>query len=81
MDFVLFSSGFFYDGIFTNVSEETELVAFNDEQSSLVRSIPKHNVLVSVGDMNAQIEKNRNNKYSLHNLSNRNGHLTDFIID
>ena len=31
----------------TNVSEETELVVFNDELSSLVRSIPKHNVLVS----------------------------------
>ena len=27
----------------TNVSEETELVAFYDELSSLVRSIPKHN--------------------------------------
>ena len=32
--------------------------------------------------MNAQIEKNRNNKYSLHNTSNRNGqHLTDFMIE
>ena len=28
----------------TNVSEETELVAFYDELSSLVRSIPKHNL-------------------------------------
>ena len=61
----------------TNVSEETELVAFYDELSSLVRSIPKHNVLVIGGDMNAQIGKNGNNKYSLHNTSNRNGqHLT-----
>ena len=50
----------------TNVSEETELVAFYDELSFLVRSIPKHNVLVIGGDMNAQIGKNRN-KYSLHN--------------
>ena len=41
----------------TNVSEETELVAFYDELSSLVRSIPKHNVLVIGGDMNAQIGK------------------------
>ena len=32
--------------------------------------------------MNAQIRKNRNNKYSLHNTSNRNGqHLTDFMIE
>ena len=57
----------------TNLSEETELVAFYDELSSLVRSIPKHNLLVIGGDMNAQIGKNRNNKYSLHNTSNRNG--------
>ena len=65
-----------------NVSEETELVTFYDELSSLVRSIPKHNMLVIGGDMNAQIGKNGNNKYSLHNTSNRNGqHLTDFMIE
>ena len=63
----------------TNVSEETKLIAFYDELSSLVRSIPKHNVLIIGGDMNAQIRKNGNHKYSQHNLSNRNGqHLTDF---
>ena len=50
----------------TNVSEETELVVFYDELCSLVRSIPKQNVLVIGEDMNAQIGKNRN-KYSLHN--------------
>ena len=66
----------------TNVSEETELVTFYEELSSLVRSIPKHNLLVIGEDMNAQIGKNRNNKYSLHNTSNRNGqHLTDFMIE
>ena len=66
----------------TNVSEETELVAFYNELSSLARSIPKHNVLVIGGDMNAQIGKNENNKYSLHNTSNRNGqHLADFMIE
>ena len=41
----------------TNVSEETELVTFYDELSSLVRSIPKHNLLIIGGDMNAQIGK------------------------
>ena len=46
----------------TNVSEENELVTFYDELSSLVRSIPKHNVLVIVVDMNTQIGKSRNNK-------------------
>ena len=66
----------------TNVSEETELVTFYEEPSSLVRSIPKHNLLVIGGDMNAQIGKNRNDKYSLHNTSNRNGqHLIDFMIE
>ena len=49
----------------TNVSEETELVAFYGELSSLVRSIPKHNVLVIGGDMNAQSGKD-GNRNSLH---------------
>ena len=63
----------------TNDSEETDLITFYDVLSSLVRCIPKHNVLVIGGDMNAQIGKNINhNKFSLHNSSNRNGHLTDF---
>ena len=35
--------------------------------SSLVRSIPKHNVLVIGSDMNAQIGKNGNHNNSLHN--------------
>ena len=52
----------------TNVSEENEIVTFYDELSSLVRSIPKHNMLVIGGDMNAQIGKNGNNKYSLHQI-------------
>ena len=33
----------------TNVSEKTELVTFYEELSSLVRSIPKHNLLVIGG--------------------------------
>ena len=66
----------------TNVSEETELIAFYDELSSLVRRIPKLNVLVIGGDMNAQIGKSRNHKFSLHNSSNKNGqHLADFTIE
>ena len=59
----------------TNVSEETKLIDFYDELSSLVRSTPKHNVLVIGGNMNAQIGKNRNHKF-------RNGqHLTNFTIE
>ena len=66
----------------TNVSEETELVTFYNELSSLVCCIPRHDVLVIGRDTNAQIRKKGNNKYSLHNMSNRNGqHLTDFMIE
>ena len=66
----------------TNVSEENKLVTFYEVLSALICIIPKHNLLVIGGDMNAQIGKNRNNKYSLHNTSNRNGqHLIDFMIE
>ena len=66
----------------TNVSEETDLIAFYNELSSLVRRILKHNVFVIGGDMNAQISKNVNHNLSFHNLSNRNGeHLTDFTLE
>ena len=59
----------------TNVNEGTYLIAFYNELSSLVRSIPKHNVLVIGGDKNAQTGKNVNHKFSLHNSSNRNGNI------
>ena len=67
---------------YSNVSDETDLIAFYSELSSLVRSISKHNVLIFSRDINAQIGKNVNNKFSLHNSSNRNGeHLTDFTLE
>ena len=37
----------------TNFSEETDHIAFYNELSSLARSIPKHNILIIGGDMNA----------------------------
>ena len=43
----------------TNVRVETELVAFYDELYSLVRSIPKHNVLVIGGDECPNREKRK----------------------
>ena len=65
-----------------NVSEETDLITFYNELSSLVRSNLKHIVLIIGGDMNAQIGKNINQKFSLHNSLNRNGeHLTDFMLE
>ena len=58
----------------TNVSEKTDLITFYDELSSLVHSI----IFVIGRDMNAQIGKNVNHKFRLHNSPNRNGqHLTD----
>ena len=66
----------------TNVSEEIDLITFNNKLSSLVCSIAKHNVLVIGGDMDAPIGENVNNKFSLHKSSNRNGdHLTDFTLE
>ena len=48
----------------------------------LFHGISKHNVLIIGGHMNAQICKNVNNKFSLHNLSNKNWeHLTDFTLE
>ena len=65
----------------TNVSEETDLITCCNKLSSLVCSIPKYNVLIIGGDMNAHIGKNVNHKFSLHILSNRDGeHLTDFML-
>ena len=39
----------------TNVSEENKIVTFYEDLSSLVRSIPKHNLLVIGRDMNAHL--------------------------
>ena len=62
----------------TNARDEKDLGTFYNELSSLVCCIPKHNVLI-IGDMNAQIAKNENNKFSFQNSSNRNGEFqTDF---
>ena len=66
----------------TNVSKETELINFYNELSSLARSIPKHNILIIDGELNTQNGKIVNNKFSLHNSSNRNGeHLKDFRLE
>ena len=41
----------------TNASDETGLITFYNELSSLVRSIPKHQVLIIGGDINLLIDK------------------------
>ena len=37
-----------------NASDETDIIILHNELSSLVRRIPKHNVLTIGGDRNAQ---------------------------
>ena len=62
----------------TNVSDETDFITFY----ILPCNIPKHNILIIDEDMNAQIDKNVNYKFSLHNSSNRNReHQTDFTLE
>ena len=66
----------------TNASDKTDFDVFYNELSSFVYSILKHNVLTLGGDMNAQIAKKLNNKFSLHNSSNKNGDTsTDFTLE
>ena len=48
----------------TDANDETDLITFYNDLSSLVRSISKHNVLIISGDMNAQTGKKENNKFS-----------------
>ena len=64
----------------TNASSETDIPTYN-RLSSLAQHIPKHNILIISGDMNAQIDKDENYKFCLHNLPNKNGkYLTDFSL-
>ena len=65
----------------TNASDETDTVIFFKKLSSLIRHIPKRNILIISWDMNAQIGKSENNKFCFYNLSNRNGeYLADFSL-
>ena len=65
----------------TNAIDETDFITYN-LLSSLVRCIPKQNVLIIGEDMNAQIGKEETNKFCLHNSSNRNEeYLTDFSLE
>ena len=57
----------------TNARDELDITAFYNRLSLFALHIPKHNVLIISGDMNAKIHKDENNKSCLHNLPNRNG--------
>ena len=65
----------------TNTNDETNLITFYNELPFLVRSIPKHNVLIIGEVMKAHIGIEENNKFCWHNSSNRNReHLTEFHL-
>ena len=57
----------------TNAWDESDITTFYNEPYSLVRHISKHNVLTIDEDMNAQIDKDENGIFCLHNLPNKNG--------
>ena len=64
----------------TNASDEIDFTTFYNELFFHVRSIPKHNVLIIGGGMNAQIGKDESNKFCLPNSLNRNGeYLTSYL--
>ena len=66
----------------TNVCDEQEVDDFYNDLSSLVRTVPKHNVLILGGDLNAQLGKNEYHKHAYHDETNRNGeHLHHFLIE
>ena len=56
----------------SNVSDEIDTEIFYSDLSSLIRQVPKHNVLLIGGDFNAQLGQN-NFKQAYHINSNRNG--------
>ena len=60
-----------YNPIIAN--DESDVTIFKDGLASLVRLIPKHNVLIIGRDMNAQIGKDENNKFRRHDTQNRKG--------
>ena len=65
----------------TNIADEQEVIIFYDDLSSLVRSVPKHNVPILGGDLNAQIGQSMHHKLTYRHISNRNGeHLEHFLI-
>ena len=64
----------------TNTSPENEVEEFYDTLSSIVREVPKHNVLIIGGDMNAQLGQNEQHRFTYHNSCNRNGeYLQQFL--
>ena len=66
----------------TNVADEDIVTQFYDELSSLIRDVPKHNLLLIGGDFNAQLNAENNKSFSFHDQTNRNGELfLEFAVE
>ena len=66
----------------TNVSEEQDVLHFYNELASLVRAVPRHNVLIIAGDVNAQLGRNQHHKHAFHAETNRNvKHFNHFLTE
>ena len=54
----------------TNVSNESDATNFYNGLSSLIRQVPKHNMLIIGGDMNAKIGQSEEHKFGYHHTTN-----------
>lgn len=59
----------------TNASEPNAAEEFYSDLANLIKEVPKHNVILVGGDMNAQIGKDDCKGTYYHDTTNRNGHL------
>ena len=63
-----------------NISEKQETEIFYTKLTCLTRQIPKHNVLIIGGDLNAHLGKDSGYTYAYHQTTNRNGQmLKDYL--
>ena len=63
----------------TNCADNSEVTRFYEDLRQTTKDIPPHNVLVVMGDLNAQIGKG-DKKFTYNRKTNRNGkHLEDFL--
>ena len=61
------------------VAGDDEAEQHYNQLSSAVKQVPKHNILIVLGDFNAHLDKNLA-KYSYHETTNANGKLVNNFI-
>ena len=65
----------------TNVSEDSIAEDFYSQLSTLIKQIPKHNITIVCGDINAKIGSQDCKGTSFHQTTNRNGQLLHDVIN